>query len=331
MPARFRLQVGLAIVAAASGVILAPAVAMAQPATRLARIGALWQTAAPPPQHLHLAAMLSALQARGWQDGRTAAFDVRYGGSDPARLAALAQDLVARQVEVIVTLGDLATRAAQDATRSIPIVAVVGFPVESGFVASLARPGGNLTGVGVYADDLAAKRLELLKELLPGLERVALLWDPATHPRQRELAEDAAKRLGLRALTHAPRSAADFDAAYKAAVAARADAMLVLVSPGFIAQRTRLVEPATRHRLPAMYTAQTFTEVGGLIAYGPGFDEIWRLGGGLIDDLLRGARAADLPIQRPASIRVDLNLRTAREIGVKVPPSILVRADGVTD
>ena len=181
------------------------------------------------------------------------------------------------------------------------------------------------------ADDLAAKRLELLKELLPGLKRVALRWDPVTHPRQRELAELAARRLGLRALALSPRSAQEFDAASEVAVAARANAVLVLVSPTLIAQRDRLVQLSAKHRVPAMYTAQTFTDVGGLVSCGPGFDEIWRPGGGLIDEVLRGARPTDLPFQRPASIRVDLNMRTARELGVSVPKSILVRADRVAE
>jgi putative ABC transport system substrate-binding protein len=328
---RRKLIWALAVTATGNGAVLSAGASLAQPGTRVARIGALWQTAPPPPPHPHLASMLKALEDRGWQDGRTAAMEYRYGGSDPSRLATLAMELVVRRVDVIVTVGDLATRAAQDATRSIPIVAVVGFPVESGFVSSLGRPGGNLTGVGVFADDLAAKRLELLKELLPGLKRVALLWDPVTHERQRVLAEAAAPRLGLSARVLSPRSPEEFNAAFAAAVTAKADAVLVLVSPTFIAQRTQLVQLAAKHRLPAMYTAQTFTDVGGLIAYGPGFDEIWRLGAGLIDDILRGARPADLPIQRPASIRVDLNLRTARELGVVVPNSILVRADRVTE
>jgi putative ABC transport system substrate-binding protein len=325
------LLFGLAATVIAGAGLVLPGAATAQPASRMARIGALWQTAPPPPPHPHLEAMIRALREKGWQDGKTAVFEYRYGGSDPARLAEHAQDLIARKVDVIVTVGDLATRAAQNATRSVPIVAVVGFPVESGFVTSLARPGGNLTGVGVYADDLAAKRLELLKELLPGLKRVALLWDPVTHPRQRELAEQAAQRLGLSSLTVSPRSAQEFDAAFNTAVAARVDAMLVLVSPTFIAQRDRLVQLAAKHRVPAMYTAQTFTDVGGLISYGPAFEEIWRLGGGLIDEVLRGARPADLPFQRPAGIQVDLNMRTARQIGVNVPNSIMVRAERVIE
>jgi putative ABC transport system substrate-binding protein len=328
MPKARRRRLLACAVAAAT---LATWDARAQAARRPVRIGALWQTAPPPPPHPHMTAMLEALHAKGWQEGRSATFLYRYGGSDPSVLAAHARDLVAESVDVVVTVGDLATRAAQDATRSIPIVAVVGFPVESGFVTSLARPGGNLTGVGVYADDLAAKRLELLKELRPRLQRVALLWDPATHERQRQLAESAARRLGLRIEVLAPHAPDAFDAAFEAARAARADALLVLVSPLFIAQRTRLVQLAAKHRLPALYTAQTFTEVGGLIAYGPGFDEIWRLGAGLIDRILRGERPADLPVQRPTIIRVDLNLRTARELGIEVPTSIRLRADGVVE
>jgi ABC-type uncharacterized transport system substrate-binding protein len=219
----------------------------AQPASKIPRIGVLWQTTPPPPVHPHIAALLKNLQDLGWQDGKTVAIEYRYGENDANRLTELANELVRLKVDVITTAGDLSTRAAQQATKSIPIVALVGFPVESGFAKSLARPGGNITGSAVIADELAAKRLELLKDLIPRASRVAVLWDPVTHERQPKAAEAAARDLGLKVQILAARTAGELDGAFEAAVAAGAEAVLVLISPMFIGNRSILVRLAARH------------------------------------------------------------------------------------
>lgn len=320
----------IGLIAVAAGLI-ASVPAGAQPAAKVPRIGVLWQTAPPPPIHPNMAALIRSLQDLGWQDGRTVAIEYRYGGSDAARLAGLANELVRLKVDVITTSGDLSTRVAQQATTTIPIVAIVGFPVESGFVKSLSRPGGNITGVAVLADDLSVKRLELLKELFPRLSRVAVLWDPVTHERQPKAVEAAARTLGLQVQVHRAKSAGELEGAFDAAVAARAEAVLVLVSPMLGGNRADLARLAAQRRMPVMYYSQAFTEAGGLIAYGPSFEEQWRLVAIAIDKILKGARAAELPVQQPTKFELDVNLRVAREIGVKIPQSILFRADRVIE
>ena len=320
----------IGLIAVAAGLV-ASMPAGAQPAPKVPRIGVLWQTAPPPPIHPLMALLLRSLQDLGWQDGRTVAIEYRYAGNDAAQLARFADELVRLKVDVITTVGDLSTRAAQQATTTVPIVASVGFPVESGFVKSLSRPGGNITGVAVLADELSMKRLELLKELMPRLSRAAVLWDPVTHERQPKAAEAAARALGLQVQIHRAKSAADLEGAFEAAAAARAGAILVLVSPMMLGNRTALVRLAAQHRMPAMYYNQAFTEAGGLIAYGPSVEEQWRLVAGAIDKILKGARAAELPVQQPTKFELDVNLRAAREIGVKIPRSILLRADRVTE
>jgi putative ABC transport system substrate-binding protein len=311
--------------------LVAPAPAAAQGTAKIARIGVLWQTAPPPPVHPHLPLMLKGLKDLGWDEGKNLAIEHRYGGNDASRLAVLAAELMSAKVDLIATAGDLSTRAAQQATLTIPIVALVGFPVESGFAKSLSRPGGNITGFAVIADELGAKRLELLKDVLPGVRHVAVLWDPVTHDRQPKAVESAAASLGLSVQVIPAKSAAEFEAAFNAAVAARAEAMLVLISPMFLGSRDALVRLASRHRMPAVYHHPTFTDAGGLIAYGPAVDEQWQQIAGTIDKILKGARAADLPFQQPTRFELEVNLKAAREIGIEIPQSILLRANRVIE
>lgn len=301
----------------------------AQTATRIPRIGVLWQTPPPPPPNPAMVLLLKHLQDLGWQEGKTVAIEYRYAGNDPARLAAFADELVRLKVDVISTAGDLSTGIAQRATTTIPIVAGVGFPVESGFAKSLSHPGGNITGASALSDELSAKRLQVLTELLPRLTRVAVLWDPVTHERQPKAVEAAAGTLGLQMHLLRARSGNELESAFKAAVAARAEAVLVLVSPMFHANRAALVKLAAQHGLPAMYPSQIYTEAGGLIAYGPSVEEFYRLLAAGIDKILKGARASELPFQQPRKFELDLNLKAARQLDVKVPGSLLLRADRV--
>jgi putative ABC transport system substrate-binding protein len=303
--------------------------ASAQPAKP--RIGVLWQTTPPPPTHPHIAALLAHLEQFGWRDGQTAEFVFRYAGDDPARLAEAAADLVRRDVAVIATAGDSSTRAAQQATSAIPIVALVGHPVESGFAKSLSRPGTNITGFAVIADDLAIKRLQLLKELVPRLERVAALWDPVTHERQAKAAQAAARALGLRVDIVRVDARHGVPAAFQAAERGGAQAVLVLISPALIGNRVEVARAAAQQRLPAIYHSPVFTDVGGLIAYGPSLDEQWRHLATTVDRILKGARAEDLPFQQPSRFELHVNLKAARELGVAVPESILLRANRVIE
>lgn len=301
----------------------------AQTATKIPRIGVLWQAPPPPPPNAAMAILLKGLQDFGWHDGKTVAIEYRYGGNDRARLAAFADELVRMKVDVITTAGDLSTTVAQGATKTIPVVAVVGFPVESGFAKSLSRPGGNITGVAVLSDEMSAKRLEVLKELLPRTSRVAVLWDPVTHERQPKAVQAAAAKLGLETHVVRARSGDELQAAFKAAAAARAEAILVLVSPLFHSQRGEIVRLAAQNALPAMYPSQLYTDAGGLIAYGPSVEDIYRLGAASIDKVLKGSRAPELAIQQPTKYELDLNLKTARDLGLKVPETLVLRADRV--
>ena len=308
-----------------------PLAAEAQPVTKLPRIGVLWQTKPPPPVPAAMVKLLASLKDLGWEDGRTVAIEYRFAGNDPGQLAQYAAELVRLKVDVITTGGDLSTRAAQQATATIPIAMVVGFPVESGFVKSLARPGGNITGVAVLADELSVKRLELLKEIMPRLSRVAVLWDPVTHERQPKAAEAAARTLGLQIEVLSAKTAGELAGAFEKAAAARADALLVLVSPMFQGNPRAVVELAARHRIPVMYPISNYVEAGGLITYGFMFDEQWRLAAVLIDKILKGARPADLPIQQPTKFEMVINLKTAKVLGLTIPRSVLLRADRIIE
>lgn len=325
------MLIRLVVCIAAVSALFASPHAAAQSASNVPRIGVLWQTAPPPPIHPHITALLKNLQDLGWQDGKTMAVEYRYGGNDAARLAQLAEELVRLKVDVITTAGDLSTRAAQRVTRTIPIVALVGLPVESGFAASLSRPGGNITGFAVMGVDLSVKRLELLKELVPQLRRVAVLWDPVTHVRQRAAVEDAARVLGLQIQVVAAGSPDELAAALEAAVQGGAEAMVALPSPLFVGNGAELARLASLYKLPAVYHNPAIVEAGGLMAYGPSLDEQWQMIARTIDRILKGARAAEIPFQQPARFDLDINLKAARAIGIAVPRSLLLRANRVLD
>ena len=308
-----------------------PLAAHSQPAAKLPRIGVLWQTAPPPPVHPSMTALLQGLKELGWEDGKSVVIEYRYGANQADRLAMFAAELVRLKVDVITTSGDLSTHAARQATPTIPIVAAVGFPVESGFVKSLARPGGNITGVAVLSDTLSAKRLALLKELLPKLSRVAVLWDPVTSERQPKAVEAAAITLGLQVQILRAQTPEELAPAFEAATKARAEALLVLVSPMFLGNRPAFASLAARHRIPTMYDRQLWVESGGLVSYGPAAEEQWRLVAGQIDKILKGAQPANLPVQQPTRFELSINLKTARALGLTIPQPLLLRADHVIE
>ena len=317
------------VIALALGVLVGPLAADAQPAAQVPRIGFLMQTASPPPPTPQVEWLLQGLRELGYEDGRNVAFEIRYGANDAQRLAELAAELVRLRVAVIVTIGDLSSRSAQQATRTIPIVANVGDPVETGFTASLARPRGNVTGVASYAGELHAKRLELLKEVVPKLRRVAVLRDPVTSERQLKAAEAAARALKLEAQIVEARSRGEFERAFEAMARGRAEALLVLVSPMFLRSANALVSLSAKNRIPTMHYARVFAEEGGLMAYGPVYVEVYRAVAGLIDKILKGAKPAELPWQQPTKFEFIINLKTAKALGLTIPQSVLIRADQV--
>jgi putative ABC transport system substrate-binding protein len=252
------------------------------------------------------------------------------------RLPALAAELVALKVDVIVASGTPASLVAKQATRTVPIVfAGVADPVASGLVTTLARPGGNITGLsGLASLELVGKCLELLKQAVPGVSRVAVLWQPGglggrTDKDMLKAAEVAARALGVRLQFVEARGPEDIDRAFSEMTRARAGALSVLPMGMFLNERRRLVDLATQNRLPAVYPLREGVDAGGLMAYGPNFPDLYRRAAIYVDKILMGAKPADLPVEQPTKFELVINLKTAKALGLTIPPSLLQRADEV--
>ncbi len=318
------------------GTLSVPLAADAQQVGKVWRIGILW---ASSPSRLSgaYAALGQGLREFGYVEGQNIVVENRYAEDRVERLHDLVVELVRLRADVIVTQGTPAAQAAKDATRTIPIVmTVVGDPVGTGLISSLARPGGNITGVTNIAAELSSKRLELLKEALPRVSRVAVLWDstgpaPPTDPFGRRATEEAARSLRLTLQTLAVRGPNDFPGAFEAAVEGRAEALVVLPSPILVSYIKPLVELAVKHRLPAMYQVKEFVEAGGLMSYGPSLRDHFRRAAAYVDKILKGAKPADLPIEQPTKFELIINLKTAKALGLTIPPSLLLRADQVIE
>lgn len=256
--------------------------------------------------------------------------EYRWAEGRDERLAGLANELVRLRVDVIVAGGSQAAVAKQ-ATTTIPIVMpVANDPVGGGLVASLARPGGNVTGLAFQSEELPGKWVELLAEAIPGVSRVAILWHPPTEAGQLKVSEAAARSLNVRLHPLKVQRSDDLGTAFVAAQKDRAEALIVLSSPFFFAHRTRLVELAARHRLPTMYHQREFVDgSGGLMSYGPNLRDLFRRAATYVDRILRGTEPADLPVEQPTKFELVINLRTAKNLGLTLPPSVLARADEV--
>jgi putative ABC transport system substrate-binding protein len=278
-------------------------------------------------------AFMQALRGLGYIDGQTASIVNRYADGDLDRLPALAAELVAEKVDVIFAANTNAVQAAQKATTSIPIVfSVVSDPVGSRFVASLARPGGNITGTASVNRDLAAKRLQILKEAFPKTSRVAVLvTDEPQVPPQLEQVQQAAKRLGLNIKTAQLLSRPDLESAQKTLRAWRADAMYVADSSTNTVNRKLLAEFAMQLRLPAIYPQSQYATAGGLISYGPNYEELYRRAAQYVDKILKGAKPGDLPVEQPTKFEFVYNMATAKALGIKIPNSVLVQATQVIE
>ena len=315
----------------AGGLLAAPLVAEAQQAAKIARIGYLGRKA---NSHLH-AAFLQGLRDLGYVEGRNVVIEVRDAEGRNERLPALAAELVALKVDVIVAVATPAALAAKQATKTIPVVfTALADPVTSGLVTSLARPGGNITGVSFLAPEQVGKRLERLKEAVPGVSRVAVLWQPGDVPETTaknllKEAEVAARALGVRVQFVEARGPADFDRAFSDVTRARAGALTVLTSPMFVTERRRLVDLAARNRLPAVYGLREFVDAGGLMSYGSNTADVYRRAATYVDKILKGAKPADLPVEQPTKFELVINLKTAKALGLTIPPSLLQRADEV--
>ncbi len=321
----------LVVLLMATSLLVAPGAATAQQPGKLPRIGVLSPTAPPPPTTPQVEQLLRRLRELGYENGKTAIIEIRYAANNPDRVAELAAELVRLQVAVIWTIGDVSTRALRRETTTIPIVASVGFPVESGFVASLARPGGNITGISVQADELAVKRLELLKQALPRITRVAFLWDTVTSERQVRAAEAGARSLGLQLQALEVRTPGDLPGALEAAARARVEGLTVFVSPMLLSSREAVVALSARHRIPTVYPSPEFVEASGLMSYGPNLANTQRIAAGQIDRILKGAKPADLPFQQATKFDLSLNLKTVKALGLTLPQSLLLRADQVIE
>ena len=274
-------------------------------------------------------ALRQGLRERGWVEGQNIAFEDRTHVDRYSRLPDVTAELVRLKVDVIVTWGTSTALAARKATRTIPIVSAAGDLVDMGLAASLAQPGGNVTGLTTSGRELIGKRIELLKETLPRLARIAVLWYPEspTQPLQLKDAEAAAKSLSLQVRPAEARGPEDLEKVFAKIAHERPEALVVLASYMFQAHRLRLVELAARHRLPATFGDRSFVEAGGLMSYGPDRKAISHQLASYVDRILKGAKSGDLPIEQPNKFELVINLKTAQALGLTIPPSLLGRAD----
>jgi putative ABC transport system substrate-binding protein len=308
-------------------------VAQAQHHAKLYRVGFL--STGFPGSNRGLESIRRALRELAYVEGKNIAFEDRYAENRPERSRALANELVRLRVDVIVAGGTNDTLAAKSATTMIPIVFLesVSNPVEQGLVASLARPGGNVTGFTTIAWVLAGKRLELLKDTIPKLSRVAVLWDPQSsgNPPQWEESQRAARQLGLQLHSMKVSSAGKYENAFNEAAKTGSAALAVTRHRSSSAYQKQIIELAAKHRLPAIYPRADFVENGGLISYGAADAEPYRRAASMIDKILKGAKPADLPVEQPTKSELVINLKTAKALGLKIPAHLLMEANKVIE
>jgi putative ABC transport system substrate-binding protein len=307
-------------------------VAQAQQTKKIPRIGFLNQGSSSSAALPRRGSLGQELLKLGYVEGKTIAFENRFAEEKPARLPGLAAELVRLKVDVIVAIAPPEIRAAKEASSTIPIV-MLGTPVDpvaAGFVASLARPGGNVTGLTSLSGELHGKRLELLKEVSPRISRVAILWPRPQQEQQMKEIEPVAQFLGIqiRSLIVGT-SLGSLESAFSAISKERPNALLVAASRLAITHRARIIDFATKRRLPAMYDSNVFVEDGGLMSYGVDWTELFRRAAIHVDKILKGAKPADLPVEQPMKFEFIVNLKTAKQIGLTVPPNVLVRANKV--
>jgi putative tryptophan/tyrosine transport system substrate-binding protein len=311
--------------------------AESQEAAKVARIGFLATTNLAANPHLQ-EAFLQGLHDLGYVEGRNVVIEYRDAEGKLERLPALAAELVVLKVDVIVAPGTPQALAAKQATRTLPIVfAVAGDPVGSGLVPSLARPGGNVTGLSSVTSDLVGKCLEQLTQAVPAVSRVAVLWQPGgfgerAEKDMRKAAEVAGRTLGVRLQFVEARRPADIDRAFSDMTRARAGALTVLGGGTMLfAERRRLVDLAAKNRLPAVYPWRDFVDAGGLMSYGANFPDLYRRVATYVDKILKGAKPADVPIEQPTKFELVINLKTAKALGLTIPQTLLLRADQVIE
>ena len=321
--------------AVTGGLLAAPLAAEGQQGGKVARIGCL---GSPRPPFTHLwEAFRQGLRDLGYVEGRNVVLEFRDSEGKIERLPALATELVALPVDVIVVGNTPGALAAKQATKTIPIaLTAISDPVTSGLVTSLAHPGGNVTGASVLSSDLVGKSLELLKQTVPGVSRVTLLWNPGslgerTERNMLEAADVAARALAVRLQLVEVRGPADLDRAFSEMTKARAGALTMLPSNMFNNERAHIIELAAKTRLPAIYPFRYYVDDGGLMSYGANIADLYRRAASYVDKILKGAKPSDLPIEQPTKFELVINLKTATALGLTIPPSLLARADEVIE
>lgn len=309
--------------------LAAPITAKAQPLSKVYRIGYL--ATIPPPAHLW-EALLDGLRERGYSEGRNLVFERRFSEGHAERFAAFAAEMVQLQVDCIIAITTPAALAVKNATQTMPIVMTTAIdPVGAGLVASLARPGGNVTGNAILYPELSTKRLEILKDVVPGLSRVVVLWNAANPANASvwQATQAAAGALGLVLHSQDVRDAQDFEGAFARTAQAHPDALLVLDDALIAMHRQHIAEFATQEHLPSVFAARESVVAGGLMSYGPSLPALFRQAATYVDKILQGVKPADLPMEQPLKFELVINLKTAKALEITIPPHLLVLADEV--
>jgi putative tryptophan/tyrosine transport system substrate-binding protein len=326
-------SVGLAVALAFA--MLAPITAAAQPVVKMAHIGILSSHHPPSsPQYLRprFDAFLQGLRELGYGEGQNIAIEWRFAAGRDDKLPALAAELVQRKVDVIVTTTTPATVAAQQATGTIPIVmAGLADPVRSGLVASLARPGRNTTGLTQVTGEVYGKRVEIFKQAVPGLTRLAVVYNPTNRPSVDDWkeTETAARSMGVEVLPVEARDAGEIESAFPKMIKGRVHGVIVTADAQYVSERARMSMLALRAGLPTMFWTREFAEVGGLMTYGTNAPHLYRRAAAYVDKILKGARPSDLPVEQPTIFELVINLKTGKALGLTIPQSVLLRADDV--
>ena len=317
-------------IAALGGAAAMPFAVRAQQGQRVRRVGVLWPGASAPASP-RLESFREGLREAGYIEGQNLTIELRYSRRGSQHLPELAAELVRLNVEVIQASGDYAPKIVQQATGTIPILAFTDDVLGAGIVASLSRPGGNTTGLTILAPELSAKRLEILSEIVPGLSRVAALWDPTSGISQVSMTENAARAKNIQLQVLKVQHRDDLAEAFATARKGEAQAVNVFASPFLSSLSGEIIGIAAAHRVPTIYQWKENVENGGLVSYGPSLVQLWRQAGNIAAKLLKGAKPADMPVEQPTKFELVVNTRTAKAIGINLPPSLLVRADEVVD
>ena len=318
----------------AGGLLAAPLAVEAQPAGKKVHVGVLMLPPRAGAGGTYIAALREGLRELGYVEGKNLLLEIRWAEGRPDLLPGLAEELLSTRPDVLVASGTESILTLKRATRVVPIImATVMDPVGLGVAASLAKPGGNLTGLGILSLELTSKRLQLLKEAVPRLSRIAVLWNSANHGNALMLreVEAASQTLGLRAQAVAVRRPDELAAAFEAIVSTQSNGILVIEDSMLVSHGPRIVTFVARTRLPAIYAFRRFVDAGGLMSYGPNLPDSFRRAATYIDRILKGTKPAELPIEQPTKFEFVINLKTAQALGLTIPPSLLQRADQVIE